>query len=72
MFEGFEAWKKAFYDKHCFLCQGKTETSKNPLKETVGGNFLHKECAKEAESLEPYTEGKLLPQFKKKTRKTQA
>ena len=41
-------------DKHCFLCGARTNTRNNLLKETVGGNWLHKKCAND-----------ITPKFKK-------
>jgi hypothetical protein len=59
----------SYSEVHCFLCGSKTNTTRNPLKETVGGNHLHKQCVNEARKIEPYTPSKLIPDFKKKPRK---
>jgi hypothetical protein len=41
-------------DKHCFICGSKQSVRNNLLKETVGGNWLHKNCSND-----------ITPKFKK-------
>ena len=55
-------------DKHCFYCQLATSSSINPLKETAGGNHIHKACIEEAKIVEAYTDSNLLPKMKRKTK----
>lgn len=57
---------------YCFWCQLATNQTRNPLQETVGGNYLHRACRKSMLWIEPYgtPNTPLFPKMKRKSRAT--